>query len=233
MIYLSLSVVIFACLGALLVTWGVGEGPLLSLSIPAAGVFSYLLMVAVTSSVGHAGVATAHRTSWWTRGWLMTSAASLSGAALVNEFAPSVVLFVVASALGEELTFRRLPVALQYRSGTVNACQSVIYAIGTTTAFVMIHGHGHLLPVADKIVFGICAYLACSWTRSVLVPLAIHVTGNASASVWVSQSGTAAAAWFSIVSIAASLITLFGLHRDGRTDRASTSSRVDTKGTSL
>ncbi|HEY5785592.1 MAG TPA: CPBP family glutamic-type intramembrane protease [Microlunatus sp.] len=209
--YLALMCAGSAGLGLVLLDYGVESEWLLLMVIPVAGVLAFVLM-----SLGGGG-RQARRTTLrptaatWTAVWLLLGASCLQLAASANEFMPSVVLFLITTALGEELAFRRLPVALQLRAGLLGTAPSALFAAVTTAVFVLIHDTTNLVPTVEKITFGICAYYACLWTRSVLLPLAMHLVGNAWAAIWVHGSGTNAAVWFSASSTILSAIAVLGL----------------------
>jgi membrane protease YdiL (CAAX protease family) len=211
MVYLALTAAGFATLVLAMVELGIRSEWLLLTTIPISGMLAFWLTGARVASRDRSSYVTATVAARWTFCWLLLALICLHLASVVNDFGPSILLFIVTSALGEELVFRRLPVALQHRAALLDSRQTALFAAATTTAFVVIHGSSPVLPTLEKVMFGVCAYYACLATRSVLLPLALHVMGNAAAAAWVSQSGTNALAWFSVSSMGASAIAVLGL----------------------
>lgn len=190
---------------------GIGHEGLLALTIPAAAFVGFVVTGGLRGSLTAAAPKDSAATALWALAWILVGVLVLQSSAVANRFNVVVTVTVVTSALGEELAFRRFPVALQHRLGLLDARSTCVFAAMTTTSFVLIHDTTHLLPTIDKIAFSLCAYFACLSTRSVALPLGIHLSGNAVASLWVSQSGGVAAAWFSLASVMGSVLAIIGL----------------------
>jgi membrane protease YdiL (CAAX protease family) len=206
--YVALTAGIFLCSGLMLLENGIESEVLLSAGLAISGATAFTIIGTCCrwrSTRPLSRPARADLTLWWVA--LDTSAVSVS--VVSNRMEASAVVLLVSSAFAEELVFRRLPAECQLRTGLSGWGPTLVFAGATTVVFVLSHGGTSVLPTVEKLVFGGCAYLVCLRTRSVLLPSALHVLGNASASVWVSHSGSSAGGWFSIVSIGVSLLALW------------------------
>ena len=206
--YLALTTGIFLCSGLALLEYGVESEVVLSAGLVISGAAAFTIVGTCSrwrSTRSGSPAARADLTFWWVA--LAVSAVCVS--VVSNRLEVSAVVLLVSSALAEELVFRRLPAECQLRTRLAGWGPTLVFAGATTVAFVISHGGTPVLPTIEKLVFGGCAYFICLRTRSLVLPSALHVLGNASASVWVSRSGSSAGAWFSLVSIFVSLLALW------------------------
>ena len=220
--YVALTTGIFLCSGLALLEYGVESEVLLSAGLVISGAAAFTIIgrcFRLRSTRSGSTSARAELTFWWLA--LATSAVCVS--VVSNRLDASAVVLLVSSALAEELVFRRLPAECQLRMGVPGWGATLVFAGATTVVFVISHGGAPVLPTIEKLVFGGCAYLICLRTRSLVLPSALHILGNASASVWVSHSGSSAGAWFSLVSIFVSLLALWCATKPGSADSMSRS----------
>lgn len=207
-VYFSLAAGIFVCSVLALMKYGLQVEVLLSALLAISGAAAFAIIRT------HRGWQSPSRRSQprsveVTTRWVALAMASVCLSVVVNKLSLAALVLLIASALAEEVAFRRLPMQCQLRAGLSGRGPTVVFAAVTTAVFVISHGGAPVLPTIEKLVFGGCAYLICLRTRSLVLPSALHVLGNASASVWVSHSRSSAGAYFSLVSIFVSLLALW------------------------
>lgn len=88
------------------------------------------------------------------------------------------VLMAAASAVLEELVFRRAPVELLKRSGRRDMAAKAGAGVVSTCAFVLLHHNTDPWLVADKVVFGLVAFCLTLITASLLLPVLLHLASN-------------------------------------------------------